>query len=141
MKWAGLLLLLLFVVLLQPLFSDLPSPEGMTETEIITELSENLNLREKALNERELNLDSKENSLNQREIFLNQTETFLNSRETYLKQREKSWIEINNYWKSYAAEMREKAKSEFWKGFLLGSGTGFFIGETSGIYFGLKLQL
>ncbi len=124
MKWAGLLLLLLFALSLQPLFSESPSVEEMTEAEILSELIENLNNREMALNEREANSKIKENNLDLRESFLNLTENYLNGRETDLDEREKSWTEINNYWKSYGEEMRKKAQTEFWKGFAVGSAAG-----------------
>lgn len=127
MLWKNFILFLLLLLPLSLVYSELPSPGEMTELEILDELRENLKIRKSLLNQREQNLNERENRLNQREMDLNERET--------------SWTEIHNYWMNYAEDNKKKQKSEFWKGFLFGSGVGFLAGESTGIYFGLKFRL
>ena len=115
-----LLLLLLLLLVSWPLFSDPRPPEAMTTLEILDELKANLDEREAGLNQRETDLDEREEDLNQREL---------------------SWIEINNLLMSYARENRIKMETEFKRGFILGSATGFFTGNLTGGYAGFKIGI
>lgn len=115
----GLLSLLLLLSSL-PLFSDEPGPSEMTTEQIINELFESLNERERLLDEKEQVLNSRRQELQTREIGLQARREDLNARESWLEERRTSLVEIENSLQETARSLESydaavRAEIRFWK--------------------------
>ena len=102
-------------------------PEEMTDLEILTELKQNLEYREKLISLRETSLTMRSEALQKRE--------------DNLQMREQSLIGIETFSQSLRKELEKKRNSDYWRGFLAGSVVGFAGGSAIGGFIGFKIGI
>ena len=104
--------------------SPAKDPALMTDAEIIAELMDNLNAREKSIIEREKSIETREARLTARESDLTTREANLTERNNLLTLRKEILDETATYWKNY--------KSDTLQDKLAIGGVSFVLGFVSG---------
>ena len=131
------MLSLCFLLAFSPLSAQSsPSPDGMTDAEIIAELMSNLEKREALIVEKEKSIETRQDRLTKREDALTQRETNLKERESILMQRSMLQAETETYWKNYK---NDSARSRI-VAFAGGVAVGFVLGGYSGFRLGVTIQ-
>lgn len=114
--------LVVFLLVVFSAWGEDHDPAEMSDAEILTELIQNLEAREKALNERE--------------TLLSERKILLDERASLLTEREQSLIAIETFSQSLRSELKATKRTDFWRGFGVGSALGLAAGGIGGIYIG-----
>lgn len=132
MKYLKFLLPLAFLFSV-PLFSLSQEEREALPDLSKAELIEIILIYDETLTKIEQETEKREQTLNEREIDLTKREERQSAREASSVVREQLLVESLKL-------QKEKANSDFWRGFGYGSLAGLFVGETSGIFIGSQFK-
>lgn len=121
------MLSLCFLLAFSPLSAQSsPSPDGMTDAEIIAELMSNLEKREASIKEQEAQLKSDREALTKdREALTREQKIF--------EDRKALQAETERYWKNYKKDRLRDRLIDFGVGFAAGFATGNYTGFKLGV--------